>query len=139
MDWTTIHLSESKTISKTGNALYDGLDLLSRDEARALKLTWCIFVSRAPQEIPVIETQPNIVPTRIASMVVDDAVWRCELVGWMGEATYQDDGSAHRPCQPGQAAGESHKEFGMLEPSRSFHERSITRLVFCSVRNVVPD
>src|SRR4051812_8720065 len=72
--------------AEVGNTADHLLEVLSRDEARAFELTRRIGVTRAPQEIVVVEAVARVVPAAVAGVIVDDPVRRRELVGRMREA-----------------------------------------------------
>src|SRR6516165_3029644 len=80
------------------------LDLLGGDQPGAFELAWRVLVTRTPQVILVVEAHAHIVPTTIAGVVVDDPVWRGELIGRVGETADHHDRDPSPPGQPRKAA-----------------------------------
>src|SRR5262249_2030245 len=87
------------------------LDVLGRDETRALELERRVLVARAPQEVLVVEAMARIVPAAVAGVEVDDAVGRSKLICRVREAGDHHDRNAGRPGEPRQPAGEPDEEF----------------------------
>src|ERR1700730_8069751 len=127
-----------RTGAEARNSLHHGLHLVRGDEPRAFELARGVLVTRTIHEILVVEAVPHIVPARIAGMVVDHPVGRLKLVGRMGEAADQHHRLAHRPGEPGQAAGEPDEKLGVPEPARAFLQRAIARLVLGPGWDAVP-
>ena len=65
---------------KTRDTSDRSLHMIDRDKSRTLELPRTVFVSRTPKEIFVVELQMRIVPTAIASVKIDDAIWGIEFV-----------------------------------------------------------
>ena len=78
--------------------------VLRRNQLRAFELPRSPLVPGTPEEIMMIEANPNIVPTTIARVVIDDPVGRIEFCRGMRETADQHDGCFRGPGQPGQAA-----------------------------------
>src|SRR5204862_7428954 len=66
---------------EAGNPLDRGFDLVGGDQPRALELTRRVLVAGAPQEIPVVEPHPDVVPTGTAGVIIDHPVGSIEFVG----------------------------------------------------------
>jgi hypothetical protein len=50
------------------------LDLIDRNQPRALELARGALVARAPEEVLVVEPKSGIVPATVASMIIDQPV-----------------------------------------------------------------
>ena len=96
--------------SEVRNPLDRLLDLIDRDQPRALELARCALVARAPEEILVVEPKMGIVPATVAGMIIDHPVRRLEFIGRMRETGNHHDRRAAGPGQPGKPAGKAHKK-----------------------------
>src|SRR4051812_15921406 len=76
---------------EAGDLLDRLLDLLGGDQPRAFELPRRSGMTRAPQEIMMVEAVVRVVPAAVAGMVVDDPVGGRELVGRRGEAADEHD------------------------------------------------
>lgn len=65
-----------------------------------LKLSGCVFVSRAEKKIAVLEGMTNIMPTTIAYMSIEDPIWRFEFIRRMGKAGNHHNGRSCSPSKP---------------------------------------
>src|SRR5262249_6032339 len=96
-------------------------------------------MTRAPEEVLVVEVMPNVVPAAVAGIIVDYAGGCGELVGRVGEAADHDDRRPDPPGEPCEPAGRPDEELSMLEPAGAFGKRPVAGLVLGSVWDVVPD
>src|SRR5262249_17359121 len=94
----------SAGVAKTRNGLYRRLDLFGGDKACAFKLARRIRMTRAPEEVFVVEPMPHVVPAAVAGMIVDDAVRGVKFVCRMGQPADHHYWRPDPPSQPREPA-----------------------------------
>src|ERR1700683_1947324 len=113
--------------------------MLGGDKTGALELPRRIFVARAPQEILVIEPVANIIPATIAGMIIDHPIGCIKFVRRVRESRNHHDRRSTCPGEPRKPARETNKKLGVCKPTRTLSNRSITRLILCALRQVMPN
>src|ERR1700757_603 len=95
----------SGVVHKSGNLPQNRFYVLGGNQSCAFKLPRRSLLPRTPQEILVVELNRHVVPTRIADIVVYNAIGREKSIERMRKATDQKHRDSHRPNQPGQTTG----------------------------------
>src|SRR5215469_15337141 len=96
-------------------------------------------MTRAPEEVLMIEAMPDVVPAAVTGIIVDDTVRGRELVRRMGETADHHHWYADSPGEPGESAGEPDEELGVFEPAGTLSKRPVAGLILNTVREVIPN
>ncbi len=116
----------------------DAVDVFRGNEPGAFELPVGIFLPRTPGEVLVFKFDGAVGPAAVAHMIVDDPVGGVKFGQRQTETADQDHGPAHRPGQPGQAAGEADEKVGVIEQIHPLAEGQIAGKILGAVGDGVP-